>query len=208
MSLHFAPSIRKMIYTTNCLEALNRSLRKIIKTRGSFPNDEAALKLHRDRDRRPQRCDRRRRNAALKLSDESACRPGIPHAKVRILPPQPRIPAIRGPPRSLQEGPYFPRISGRRGVSETLRHPYSAASSPCSGRSRIAVLKESYPRKPNRNRRALFHNAASSSTPNTISSVVRDGKSYGRADALNVALSSITTRIEKIVRAVRCEHDA
>jgi putative transposase len=41
----FAPSIRKMIYTTNCVEALNRSLRKIIKTRGSFPNDEAAFKL-------------------------------------------------------------------------------------------------------------------------------------------------------------------
>lgn len=41
----FAPGIRKMIYTTNCIEALNRSLRKIIKTRGSFPNDEAALKL-------------------------------------------------------------------------------------------------------------------------------------------------------------------
>src|SRR6476659_2436660 len=40
----FAPGIRKMIYTTNAVEALNRSLRKIIKTRGSFPNDEAALK--------------------------------------------------------------------------------------------------------------------------------------------------------------------
>jgi transposase-like protein len=41
----FAPGIRKMIYTTNAVEALHRSLRKIIKTRGSFPNDEAALKL-------------------------------------------------------------------------------------------------------------------------------------------------------------------
>ena len=41
----FAPGIRKMIYTSNAVEALNRSLRKIIKTRGSFPNDEAALKL-------------------------------------------------------------------------------------------------------------------------------------------------------------------
>jgi len=41
----FAPAIRKMIYTTNCIEALNRSLRKIIKTRGSFPTDEAAFKL-------------------------------------------------------------------------------------------------------------------------------------------------------------------
>ena len=41
----FAPGIRKMIYTTNALESLHRSLRKIIKTRGSFPNDEAATKL-------------------------------------------------------------------------------------------------------------------------------------------------------------------
>jgi putative transposase len=41
----FPPGIRKMIYTTNAVESLNRSLRKIIKTRGSFPNDEAAMKL-------------------------------------------------------------------------------------------------------------------------------------------------------------------
>jgi putative transposase len=41
----FPPDIRKMIYTTNAVESLNRSLRKIIKTRGSFPNDEAAMKL-------------------------------------------------------------------------------------------------------------------------------------------------------------------
>ena len=41
----FVPGIRKMIYTSNAVEALNRSLRKIIKTCGSFPNDEAALKL-------------------------------------------------------------------------------------------------------------------------------------------------------------------
>src|ERR1700740_3847479 len=40
----FPPAIRKMIYTTNAVESLHRSLRKIIKTRGSFPNDEAALK--------------------------------------------------------------------------------------------------------------------------------------------------------------------
>lgn len=41
----FAPGVRKMIYTTNAVEALHRSLRKIIKTRGSFPNDDAAMKL-------------------------------------------------------------------------------------------------------------------------------------------------------------------
>jgi putative transposase len=33
------------LYTTNTVEAVNRSLRKIIKTRGSFPTDEAAFKL-------------------------------------------------------------------------------------------------------------------------------------------------------------------
>jgi len=34
--------IRKAIYTTNSVEALHRSLRKIIKTRGAFPNEESA----------------------------------------------------------------------------------------------------------------------------------------------------------------------
>jgi transposase-like protein len=37
----FPPAIRKMIYTTNAVESLHRSLRKVIKTRGSFPTDEA-----------------------------------------------------------------------------------------------------------------------------------------------------------------------
>jgi len=37
--------IRKVIYTTNTIESLNMSLRKIIKTRGGFPHEEAALKL-------------------------------------------------------------------------------------------------------------------------------------------------------------------
>ena len=34
-----------LITVTNAVESLNRSLRKIIKTRGSFPNDEVAMKL-------------------------------------------------------------------------------------------------------------------------------------------------------------------
>ena len=41
----FAPEIRTIMYTTNAIESLNMSLRKIIKMRGSFPNDEAAFKL-------------------------------------------------------------------------------------------------------------------------------------------------------------------
>jgi putative transposase len=41
----FAPAICKMIYTPNAVEAPHRSLRTIIKTGGSFPNDDAQLKL-------------------------------------------------------------------------------------------------------------------------------------------------------------------
>jgi transposase-like protein len=41
----FPPEIRRVIYTTNALESLNARIRKIIKTRGHFPNDDAATKL-------------------------------------------------------------------------------------------------------------------------------------------------------------------
>ena len=41
----FPADIRKVIYTTNAVESLNMSLRKIIKTRGSFPNEESAIRL-------------------------------------------------------------------------------------------------------------------------------------------------------------------
>jgi putative transposase len=42
---NYPPEIRRAIYTTNSVESLHRSLRKIIKIRGGFPNEEAALKL-------------------------------------------------------------------------------------------------------------------------------------------------------------------
>lgn len=41
----YPAEIRRVIYTTNAIESVNMGLRKIIKNRGSFPNDEAALKL-------------------------------------------------------------------------------------------------------------------------------------------------------------------
>jgi putative transposase len=41
----YPPEIREVIYTTNAIESLNMGLRKITKNRGSFPNDEALLKL-------------------------------------------------------------------------------------------------------------------------------------------------------------------
>ena len=44
--LKYPAEIRKAIYTTNAIESLNRSLRKISKNRGVFPNEESLLKLY------------------------------------------------------------------------------------------------------------------------------------------------------------------
>jgi transposase-like protein len=41
----FPPEVRRVIYTTNAIEALNRQLRKAIKTKGHFPNEDSARKL-------------------------------------------------------------------------------------------------------------------------------------------------------------------
>lgn len=41
----FPPEVRRVIYTTNAIESVNAQLRKIIKTRGHFPTDDAATKL-------------------------------------------------------------------------------------------------------------------------------------------------------------------
>ena len=43
--LSFPPELRRVIYTTNSSESLNYQLRKVIKNRGHFPNDDAAVKL-------------------------------------------------------------------------------------------------------------------------------------------------------------------
>jgi putative transposase len=43
--LEFDTAIRKVIYTTNAIESMNFQLRKIIKNRGHFPDDDAAMKL-------------------------------------------------------------------------------------------------------------------------------------------------------------------
>lgn len=41
----FPPEVRRVIYTTNAIESVNARLRKILKTRGHFPTDDAATKL-------------------------------------------------------------------------------------------------------------------------------------------------------------------
>ncbi len=43
--LAYHPMIRKVIYTTNAIEAGIRQVRKIIKTKGAFPNEDVALKI-------------------------------------------------------------------------------------------------------------------------------------------------------------------
>ncbi len=41
----FPEAVRRIIYTTNAIESLNAKLRKAVRARGHFPNDDAALKL-------------------------------------------------------------------------------------------------------------------------------------------------------------------
>jgi putative transposase len=41
----FPPEVRRVVYTTNAIEALNRQLRKAVKTKGHFPSEDAARKL-------------------------------------------------------------------------------------------------------------------------------------------------------------------
>lgn len=41
----FAPDVRRILYTTNAIEALNSKLRRAVRARGHFPTDEAAMKL-------------------------------------------------------------------------------------------------------------------------------------------------------------------
>jgi len=43
--LEFDQDIRRVIYTTNAIESMNRNLRKLVKTSGHFPHDDAAVKM-------------------------------------------------------------------------------------------------------------------------------------------------------------------
>lgn len=44
-AVRYPPEVRRLLTTTNAVEALNRTLRQAVKTRGHFPSDEAAVKL-------------------------------------------------------------------------------------------------------------------------------------------------------------------
>jgi putative transposase len=43
--MSYPAEIRRLIYTTNVIESVNSSLRKVLKNRGSFPNEDAVIKL-------------------------------------------------------------------------------------------------------------------------------------------------------------------
>jgi transposase-like protein len=45
MNRRHASNLRRLVYTTHTIESLNFQLRKVLKTKGHFPSEEAALKL-------------------------------------------------------------------------------------------------------------------------------------------------------------------
>jgi putative transposase len=72
--LAFAPEVRRIIYTTNAIESLNYQLRKIIKNRGHFPNDDAVIKLLwlAIRDVEDKRARQRAKEAGKKANERKA----------------------------------------------------------------------------------------------------------------------------------------
>ncbi|MHA6632158.1 IS256 family transposase [Pseudonocardia sichuanensis] len=72
--LAFPPELRKIIYTTNSIESLNYQLRKIIKNRGHFPNDDAVIKLLwlAIRDIEDKRARQRAKEKGLRASERKA----------------------------------------------------------------------------------------------------------------------------------------
>jgi putative transposase len=72
--LAFPPELRKIIYTTNAIESLNFQLRKIIKNRGHFPNDDAVVKLLwlAIRDIEDKRARQRAKEKGLKANERRA----------------------------------------------------------------------------------------------------------------------------------------
>ncbi|MEM9460928.1 MAG: transposase, partial [Myxococcota bacterium] len=43
--LDFAPALRRILYTTNAIESFNARVRKLVNSKGHFPNDDSAFKL-------------------------------------------------------------------------------------------------------------------------------------------------------------------
>lgn len=72
--LEFPPALRRVIYTTNSIESLNYQLRKIIKNRGHFPNDQAVVKLLwlAIRDIEDKRARQRAKEAGKKANERKA----------------------------------------------------------------------------------------------------------------------------------------
>ena len=94
--LAFPPEVRRVIYTTNAIEALNRQLRKAIKTKGHFPNEDAARKLiYLARQNAVPAVDPNAEldRGAARVQDPLR-RPGPRHRKLTPTPRQPSTPAL------------------------------------------------------------------------------------------------------------------
>ena len=114
--LAFPPDLRRVVYTTNTIEALNRQIRKIIKTRGQFPTEDAARKLIYLAIDRAERKWRRAYDwnaamAAFKIHFGDR----IPNVAVQGVGPSGRIPV------ACREVPMHAARADRCGVSERTR---------------------------------------------------------------------------------------
>ncbi len=74
--LEFPPALRKVLYTTNCIESFNREMRKVLKTRTQFPDDDAVAKTLwlAIVDAEDKRAAKRAKQAASRLTSGKACR--------------------------------------------------------------------------------------------------------------------------------------
>jgi len=151
----FDPAIRKIIYTTNAIESLNRVIRKSIKTRGSFPTDEAACRYPAPQEREALE-DHHRRGRRVKRGPARGEIPGP-----RALATMERI--SEDDPVSHRRR--SPRQQDRRAASLEL-HPVKlsrrAAEPPLTVRRTLKTQSGSL-----RIDKVLFRRLASSKTPST-----------------------------------------
>ena len=108
--LAFPPEVRRIIYTTNAIESLNYQLRKIIKNRGHFPNDDAVIKLlwlairdiedKRARERAKEKGLARRPAQSPRPARRRRHRPGLESSPRR---PRPALPRPAHRPHQLTE---------------------------------------------------------------------------------------------------------
>ena len=128
--LEFPPEVRKIIYTTNAIESLNYQLRKIIKNRGHFPNDDAVIKLLwlAIRDIEDKRARQRAKEAGKTAEANAKPQDGSSKAPPSTAGKQPSTPSpsptpTASPTTSTNNPSLLHRKLDRPGECATRRHP-------------------------------------------------------------------------------------